>query len=64
MKKGGKVYIPIASDNYKNVLGRFNMREQLTNNYELWEVVDIEEEVEFILEFFLMKEVVTDVFLS
>jgi hypothetical protein len=56
MKKGGKVYIPISSTNYKNVLGRFNMREELKNNYDLWEVVDTEYEAEFILDYFFEED--------
>jgi hypothetical protein len=50
MKKGGKVFIPITIKTEGNMLGNIFMRELLPD-YNYWEIVNSEQEAEFILNF-------------
>ena len=55
IKQGGKVFIPISAKDYKTVLGRFFIKEKISES-NLWQVVDTEYEAEFILEYYFEEK--------
>jgi len=55
MKKGHKVFIPVTSKIQGNLLGNIFMRELLPE-YNYWQIVNSEEEAEFILNFIYDEE--------
>ncbi|MFA6612975.1 MAG: hypothetical protein WCS64_05300 [Dehalococcoidales bacterium] len=55
IKQGGKVFIPISAKDYKTVLGRFFIKDKISES-NLWQVVDTEYEAEFILEYYFEEK--------
>jgi len=55
IKQEGKVFIPISAKDYKTVLGRFFIKDKISES-NLWQVVDTEYEAEFILEYYFEEK--------